>query len=348
MQNAWGGKGNKSLKNFVKHVAANTVWQAGLLENYVKARSRNTALILGYHRVNKKEYMLNNKSMPGMYLSDEAFESHIKWLLNNYQIITVRDIIGRIKSHNRWREPVCAITFDDGWYDNYEHAFPIVKRYEVPISIFVIGKQIGTCEPDFWHLWFEIIQRMATLPSKLTGIREIDHIISLQMDDRIEKARLVINRCRRLGKREIDRVWEILGNYTYEMFEPAIINQGYRMLSWENMREMQQYRVEFGYHSKTHYMLTGVPKEDLCAEIMSTREEAENYGVIMQDIFCYPDGQYNDYIVKRLQQMGYEGAMSSVKGLNRADSDPYALRRVSMHEEGTGTVPALLFGIAFS
>ena len=58
------------------------------------------------------------------------FEKQIKWLKDNYSIVNLWDPLN-------FQEDSVAITFDDGYEDNFIYAFPILKKYNCPATIFV-------------------------------------------------------------------------------------------------------------------------------------------------------------------------------------------------------------------
>lgn len=91
--------------------------------------SGNHDIILCYHEVNGSSWSFS--------ISPALFESHIKTLNNNCTIVDLKTIL---TTKNKSTKPRIAITFDDGWYGVYKYAFPILKKYNVKSTVFVIGK----------------------------------------------------------------------------------------------------------------------------------------------------------------------------------------------------------------
>lgn len=80
----------------------------------------------------------------GENLSPELFESHIAALAaEGYEAVSIQQMIDYVERGTPLPEnPVC-ITFDDGYYSNYEYAFPVLQKYDMPATIFVIGSSVG-------------------------------------------------------------------------------------------------------------------------------------------------------------------------------------------------------------
>ena len=74
----------------------------------------------------------------------ESFEENIKTLLKNgYTIISMKELNeANCGEKNLPNKPI-VITFDDGYYSNYEYIYPIIKKYNVKVSIFIITDKIG-------------------------------------------------------------------------------------------------------------------------------------------------------------------------------------------------------------
>lgn len=89
-------------------------------------------LILNYHRI-----------FPGNHIDPKLFEQHIKILKNNFDPITLEQAVF-YKKNKKAKKQSFAITFDDGWVDNFLYAYPILKKYNVPATIFVPTKLINS------------------------------------------------------------------------------------------------------------------------------------------------------------------------------------------------------------
>ena len=124
---------------------ASTIAGACRLEQHArKAREQRRPLILGYHRVVDDFATASQTEMPSMLISQAMFERHLEC---DRQALPLRhprrDRRARVASGEPFAEPVAAITFDDGYRDMYEHAFPILQRKGIPAAVFVVTDLIG-------------------------------------------------------------------------------------------------------------------------------------------------------------------------------------------------------------
>lgn len=103
-----------------------------------------TCRILLYHRV------ADVKDDPHLLsVSVSNFTDQIAWLKENYNIIPLSKLIYNIKSHTLNSKSVC-ITFDDGYSDNFYNALPILKKFQVPATIFITTGMVGKKSPFYW------------------------------------------------------------------------------------------------------------------------------------------------------------------------------------------------------
>lgn len=66
-----------------------------------------------------------------------CFEEQLKYLRDKYEIHGVPSIVERIRGKERVADSICGITFDDGYNNNYEIAYPLLLKYEIPATIFI-------------------------------------------------------------------------------------------------------------------------------------------------------------------------------------------------------------------
>ncbi|PIU40931.1 MAG: polysaccharide deacetylase [Candidatus Omnitrophica bacterium CG07_land_8_20_14_0_80_42_15] len=92
--------------------------------------------ILGYHRLGYDSGRL--------FVTPENFDKQMAYLKNKgYEVISLDELIDGIKSAKRLPHKTVVITFDDGYEDNYHYAYPILKKYKFPATIFLIANRIG-------------------------------------------------------------------------------------------------------------------------------------------------------------------------------------------------------------
>ncbi len=110
-------------------------------KKYYKGEKNIKIPILLYHSITKekserKDYFVRT--------SEEQFEKQISGLINlGYTFITYDDLIKYNNNEIALPEYVVLLTFDDGYLDNYENAFPILQKYNIPATIFVIDSCVG-------------------------------------------------------------------------------------------------------------------------------------------------------------------------------------------------------------
>ena len=108
-----------------------------------KLKSINS-FILVYHRVVDDNKYVTSGFQPNatFQVKRRHFESQIKFLKKNYEILPLNGLIGLLKKRDDITGKI-AITFDDGYRDNYEYAYPILKDHKVPATIYLLGSIFG-------------------------------------------------------------------------------------------------------------------------------------------------------------------------------------------------------------
>ncbi len=319
-------------------ITARALYATGAASLFLKQAVEGRALILAYHHVIPRRLIRENRLMTGMYLSAESFEGHLDWLTRHLRIVPLTKIVELIRSGLRWKEPLCAVTFDDGWKDVHDHALPLLEKYSAPATVFSVGSMVDLQGPEDLDSVFEAMQMTDNLSNAaVSGVAEIDALIrSDTIQNRVEKARQVIDRFRELSYDRYKEACTNMNRYLYDTFDLDSIRWKYRTMSWDNMREMQRHGIDFGYHSKTHPMLTKVSDSLLRNEIAFPFKEYRVEGISLKPIFCYPDGKFNAETISGLKDEGYAGAVTLQKGYNDSETDPFLLKRVNIHDGNGG------------
>lgn len=95
--------------------------------------------VLMYHSI---DYTSDKKNK--MTIAPDMFERQMKFLRDyKYNVVPLEKAVAYIKSDKMPPSNTVAITIDDGYENNYTHAYPILKKYRIPVTIFIITDHVG-------------------------------------------------------------------------------------------------------------------------------------------------------------------------------------------------------------
>ncbi len=312
-------------------------------------RHRGKVVMLMYHRVLTSEEVCRQAVQPGMYVLDNVFAQHMAFLQENFTLLSLRQLLDLWQS-GTWnaRARYCVVTFDDGWLDNYRHAYPVLKQYSIPATIFLPTDYVGT-DRWFWSdqlaLLFKDLSGRKTTPEVA---REIGKVLSeyfegtgariIEAMERGEHvADRVIEQCKHLP---IERIYALVAGLAARL--DVSLPQERVIVNWDEVREMSRGGISFGSHSCSHRILTTVTLDDVSVELTRSRQVLLEQGVNYVPVFCYPNGNSDANIQRLVEACGYEAACSVRMGVEGPiPENKYAIRRVGIHNDMTNTVPLL-------
>jgi peptidoglycan/xylan/chitin deacetylase (PgdA/CDA1 family) len=282
-----------------------------------------------------------------MVVEPETLDLHIRFLRKYFEIIplsylaSLQEIHGRELPKNR----LCALTFDDGWYDFYEHAYPILKLHEAPATVFLPTDFIGT-DRWFWtdYLGF-LLDRMAASWDLVKGIPTFrnplaDLIVHMPgtQETRLEKAITLLKNHR------MEEIEQLLSELTAVLGEDSTpLDRAF--LSWEEVREMAgSGLISFGSHTAGHRILTTLTEEEAEHELKKSRDVLITQKAVDPTFvsFGYPNGNFTNRLSEMVQETGYHLAVTTQPGWNRHGESLYTLRRIAIHQDMTST--EVMFG----
>jgi peptidoglycan/xylan/chitin deacetylase (PgdA/CDA1 family) len=254
----------------------------------------------------------------------------MRFVARHYKVVSLTELLERLNGGSP--KPVMAITFDDGYQDNYYNAFPVLARYGLPATIFLTTGSIDSGEP----LWFE---RLA-----LAAKRTTREFLDLECDiprrfwfrstfERLHSSRAIFLHLRGLPERErkqrLDEILRVLGS----LDESERRN---KLLTWAQIRTMKARGTEFGGHTVTHPFLAKMTPDEVIWETTECKRRIEEELQAPADYFAYPNGREEDFGLENkqlLRKAGYRAAVTTVWGVNYRSTDPMELRRGGPWEE---------------
>ncbi|MEK7762035.1 MAG: polysaccharide deacetylase family protein [Nitrospirota bacterium] len=316
---------------------------------------RGRVVILTYHRVVSDHMVQDEHIQPGMYVRAQSFEAHINYLRKRFNIISLDELLdlwqtNRLKSYHSY----CVITFDDGWRDNYQFAFPLLMKYRIPATIFLATDFIGTARwfwPDQMMLLLEKgRQHTTSTADKRAFSTVLDEAIGVTMSEEdgifrgVESGAPIdsdsIIEC--FKGVEVDRIHQIIDRLSRALHMDLPTQRV--LLNWDEVREMAEKGVTFGSHSCSHRIMTQIPLPDVKTELIDSMETMLQRGVKPVPVFCYPNGNFDRDIQELVRESGYLAAVGCEVGLERdRPGDLFALKRITLHEDSSASAPLLAF-----
>jgi len=135
------------LKAGLKRLAEGAV--APLAPFTWRLRGGSRLLVLMYHRVLPADHADRLIEQPGMYVSPQTLDLHLTVLKRHFPVVHLDEWLSAAQRGGPLPSRACALTFDDGWRDNFEHAFPVLLRHRAPATIFLVSSMTGTLR-QFW------------------------------------------------------------------------------------------------------------------------------------------------------------------------------------------------------
>jgi len=117
-------------------------------------------------------------------------------------------------------------------------------------------------------------------------------------------------------------------------------------LTWDEVQEMKKSDITFGSHSHNHHILNRIPLNQAQEEVETSRRILSDKTGSVATMFCYPNGGFNDEIVRIVSNAGYSIAVTTKPGSINGSSSFLTLNRNMLHDDITSTIPMLMSVLA--
>ncbi|MFO0768115.1 MAG: polysaccharide deacetylase family protein [Nitrospiraceae bacterium] len=143
-------------------------------------RHRGKVIILMYHRVLSTENLCEESIQAGMYVRDVVFRRQMEFVRSHFTVVPLGELVRLWQcSQLDTKATYCAVTFDDGWQDNYLHAYPVLKELGVPATVFLPTDFVGTAR---WF-WPDLLARVIGAVSDKSNSGEAESQMRAVLDE---------------------------------------------------------------------------------------------------------------------------------------------------------------------
>jgi peptidoglycan/xylan/chitin deacetylase (PgdA/CDA1 family) len=329
--------GNIALMKKLKTLIKGCLFYSGLLSMITLLFPNKRVAILRYHSVkNGKE---NFYSVPGVNISIQTFERHVRYFSKNYRIVSLDEVVKCIKDKIPFKKNSVVFTFDDGYKDNYD-AFKILKKYGGQGTVYLTAG----CIEGKTHLWLFVVRYLI-------------------MNTHEEKVKLIVNGkpltfCTKNKEKAISDITILIKSNDIQTRED-IMKQLRRqlvvdnldeasknvMLTWNQVRKMFADGMTMGGHTSTHCNLPNAKPEEARKEIEDSKRLVDSNLKTNVKHFAYPNSgpypYFNNEIKAFVKDAGFCSATTSLNGFVDMDSDLFELKRIRTTEIISETVCSL-------
>jgi peptidoglycan/xylan/chitin deacetylase (PgdA/CDA1 family) len=272
---------------------------------------------------------------------------HIDELRRHFTLVHLDDWIRRRAAGSELPRLACALTFDDGWLDNHQFAFPVLRQSAAPATIYLVADLVGT----LYAFWPNRLTQLLRTPMSAGVLKALPERFARILHESSYESRpmtraqidSVIGRCKQIfTDSEIELILDGVCSG-----EPHTGASGRNLMDWDEIREMHATGlVRFGSHSRRHTrLLESVSEERVQDEVIGSGQVIEQRIGVRPATFCYPNGDHSAAALAFVRP-GYVAATTTIRGWNSLHCDPHLLKRVGLHEDVSATRAAFLSRIA--
>jgi len=249
------------------------------LPGLILKNATNKKLILNYHGVtNHCHPEINPRHMDA-----RQFEGHLLFLKKNFQILPLQDLF---KAEIRKDEkPGVALTFDDGYLDNYSVALPLLEKHRIPATFFIITQGLSTSGYRTWYDRVDFLNRMGKVPVFAKDV--------LNLKKAGTRRDSILNDLEEPLRNELEVLYSKTPDY-------------WKLMEAEHIGKLARNPlIEIGSHTVNHYNLPFLKNEEIEEELLTSKKQLEN--VIQKEVLsiAYPEGDYSEAIKKSAENCGY-------------------------------------------
>ena len=313
------------LRN-TKLAALRVLKRAGGFEAVANSKwRRSRLLILCYHGTSLED---EHQWRPPLYVAPEILEQRLQSLRTmRCSVLPLGEALQRLGAGDLPPRSV-AVTFDDGTYDFYRQAYPLLKKYDVPVTVYQTTYYSDNPIPVFnlicsYMLW----KRRA---EKLTAIPEIGLTQTMDLGTQLGRHRVVRSLVERADREHLtggekNQIASRLAHALRIDYRDLESRRILQLMNAQEIAEVANHGVDVQLH--THRHRTPDDEALFQRELDDNRRRIETLTGKSPRHFCYPSGVYRREFVSWLEKDGVLSATTCDAGLVQAGDNPFLLSR---------------------
>jgi peptidoglycan/xylan/chitin deacetylase (PgdA/CDA1 family) len=296
---------------------------------FEKLPEKDVLLVLNYHRIGDAEEDDFDSNV--FSVNADQFNEQVAYLKEHLTLVTLDEALAFIdgKAKDRTPRSRVLITFDDGYMDNYEVAFPILRSHGAQGVFFLTTDLVGSCRVPWWDAIAFIIKSARRKQFTLRFPYQLS--VDIDQDGLSDSLRSVVKAYYGPENTDPDRFILELKEAAQGDDPPTTMR---RFLNWDEAREMIAGGMAIGSHTIHHPILSRLGREDQRRELAQSRATLKDKLGMNAEALAYPFGVEDSFSAQTMeiaQETGYRAAFSFYGGTNRRGmTRPFNVKRVSI------------------
>jgi peptidoglycan/xylan/chitin deacetylase (PgdA/CDA1 family) len=296
-------------KKFVARVGA----YSGATRLLESLPGRPSLIVLNFHRIGDAEKTPYDSG--AFSCSTAEFHWQVGHLKRRYRIVDLDEAVEIVRGRTAMSRPSVLLTFDDGYRDNFDQAYPVLRAHGVSGAFFLPTSFIGTGLLPWWDKIAFVVKNSKR--SRIALEYPEPAAFDLAPPLRENSIAAILKLFKRPSVTDTERFIRELE--TACGFERPADSAERCFLNWDEAREMQRNGMRFGSHTRSHDILSKLPYSGQLEELRESRRALESELGRAIDTLAYPVGQpdtFNDDTFKALAEARYSTAFSFYSGAN--------------------------------
>lgn len=302
-------------------------------------RSKNNCLIVNFHGVSDVVgHRFNNR-----HLDVNEFEKIILYLKKNFKIIGLPEIFEIHRSGKQPKQKTIALTFDDGYVNNFLQALPVLKKHSIPATFYLISKGLVS---DSYYVWPDIIDLIQKNVEENISLDEYVFSYPNFYSDKLKMN--LVDFLKSCGSKREKYLDQLTDKYSFHKDVANLHPQLIELIRKNNFPNyVNEPLIEYGSHTHTHFNLEYLAKNECETELLESKKIIKEFTGKDPVSLAFPDGSYSKETLDIAAKTGYRNIVAVNYKFNEANKDPNLLSRFTISNSTTWQSNALRLASEF-
>ena len=290
----------------------------------LKGGRPNLLRVLTYHRVGVPGEIpyLDPRQISA---TPQTFERHMQFLAGHYHVVHMEQVLDAVTNGTPLPKGAVAITFDDAYEDVKKYAWPVLKKYKLPATVFVPTAYPDQPQRAFW--WDRLYNAFANTSREEVAATPIGKLSLKNREERMQNFKRLQNHIKAFSHEDmmgvVDEMCEQLLNGNRAASNSVI--------GWDELRRLAREGLTLGGHTRTHPILTQIAPETVREEVAGSLEDLRREIGEVLPVFAYPNGNHNPEVIKIMEEAGYRLSFVTRGGFNNLKfCHPFTIHRINI------------------